>query len=97
MEYHIPISNTVEISAGRRLAKPLDEIPMVYRAKHLKASARYINDRAGSRYVFDINGQFAERLENNEITAKFAYDTWVEQDRSKPNCRIAAILFEDRR
>lgn len=98
MEYHISIVETAESAARRRLGKPLPEIPMVYRAMRFNEPARFQAPHFGSaRYVFNLESHFAERLENNEITAKFAYDTWHEIDPTLPNCRIVAIVLEDRR
>jgi hypothetical protein len=93
MPYHIPIIETVELASGRRLDDPLFQIPLVYRARQLAVPAWYEK----SRYMFELDRDMAEMMETSVITGKFAYDIWHEPDRSRPNCRIVAIVFEDRR
>lgn len=91
MPYHIPIQYASEYSAGRRLAAPLPDVPLIYRANRLDQKARYHQ----SSYEFELDDRMAERLEGHFVTAKFAFDTWRTPAATAPNCRIVAIMFED--
>ena len=91
MPYHIPIRYASEYSAGRRLAAPLPDVPLMYRADRLDQKARYHQ----ASYEFELDARMAERLEEHYVTAKFAFETWHAPIQTAPNSRIVAIMFED--
>jgi hypothetical protein len=92
MKYQLPINRTLDLTNGRRVDVPLSRIPIYYRGKPLAGFADFEN----GAYSFELDQLISGMMENNLITASLAYETWHQADPSSANCRIVAVLIEDK-